>query len=75
MRAAAELAIERDTGARGLRSIIESCLLNVMFEAPSHDEINKVVISESVIRGDVPPQVYSRDGGVMDLSGKIDSAA
>ncbi len=75
MRAAAELALERDTGARGLRSIIESCLLNVMFEAPSHDEINKVVISENVIRGEEPPKVYSRDGGLFDLSGKIDTAA
>jgi len=75
MRAAAELAIERDTGARGLRSIIESCLLNVMFEAPSHDEINKVVISESVIRGEESPQIYTRDGGEIDLSGKIDTAA
>ena len=64
MRAAAELAIERDTGARGLRSIIESCLLNVMFEAPSHAEINKVVINENVIRGEEQPQVYTRDGGV-----------
>ena len=75
MRAAAELALERDTGARGLRSIIEACLLNVMFEAPSHDEINKVVISASVIRGEESPQVYSRDGGVLDLTGKIDTAA
>ncbi len=75
MRAAAELAIERDTGARGLRSIIESCLLNVMFEAPSHDEINKVVVSDNVIRGEAPPLVYSRDGGVLDLAGKVDTAA
>ena len=75
MRAAAELAIERDTGARGLRSIIESCLLNVMFEAPSHNEINKVVINENVIRGEEPPQVYTRDGGQLDLSSTIDTAA
>ena len=75
MRAAAELAIKRDTGARGLRSIIESCLLNVMFEAPSHDEINKVVISEDVIRGESPPQVYTRDGGVSKLTDEVDSAA
>ena len=75
MRAAAELAIERDTGARGLRSIIESCLLNVMFEAPSHDEINKVVISANVIRGEEPPQVYSRDGRAVELANKVDTAA
>ena len=75
LQAAAGMAIERETGARGLRSIIESCLLDVMFEAPSREEITKVVISESVIRGEEKPRIFTRDGRVLTLSEKIDSAA
>ncbi len=75
LRAAAELAIERDTGARGLRSIIESCLLDVMFEVPSREEITQVVISDAVIRGEEKPRILTGDGSVINLSGEIDSAA
>ncbi|MCY4017830.1 MAG: ATP-dependent Clp protease ATP-binding subunit ClpX [Chloroflexi bacterium] len=75
LRAAAELAISRETGARGLRSIIESCLLDVMYEAPSRSDITKVIISESVVRGEVKPKIVASDGSVISLSDKIDPAA
>ena len=75
LRAAAELAISRETGARGLRSIIESCLLDVMYEAPSRNDIIKVVISESVVRGEVNPQIVASDGSAISLSGEINPAA
>jgi len=75
LQAAAEMAIERDTGARGLRSIIESCLLDVMFEVPSRQDINKVVINKLVIRGEEKPRIYTSDGRVISLSDAIDSAA
>ncbi len=75
LRAAAELAIQRETGARGLRSIIESCLLEVMFEVPSRDDISKVVISEAVVCGDEKPETFSRDGHVITLTEKIHPAA
>ena len=75
LRAAGELAIERETGARGLRSIIESCLLEVMFEAPSRAEITRVVISDAVVRGERKPSVFTRDGDLVDLSEKISPAA
>ena len=75
LQAAAEMAIERETGARGLRSIIESCLLDVMFEVPSRDDITKVVISENVIRGEEKPRIFTRDGRVITLSDKINPAA
>ncbi|MCY4070198.1 MAG: ATP-dependent Clp protease ATP-binding subunit ClpX [Chloroflexi bacterium] len=75
LRAAAELAISRETGARGLRSIIESCLLDVMYEVPSRKDITKVVISESVVRGEVNPQIVASDGSAISLSGKINPAA
>ncbi len=75
LRAAAELAINRETGARGLRSIIESCLLDVMYEVPSRNDITKVVISERVVRGEEKPQIVASDGSVIALSEKIDPAA
>ena len=55
LRAIAESAMERKTGARGLRSILESVLLDSMYNIPSRDDISKVVIDESVIRGDSEP--------------------
>jgi ATP-dependent Clp protease ATP-binding subunit ClpX len=55
LRAIAERAMERKTGARGLRSILESVLLDSMYNIPSRDDISKVVIDESVIRGDSEP--------------------
>jgi ATP-dependent Clp protease ATP-binding subunit ClpX len=55
LRAIAERAMERKTGARGLRSILESVLLESMYSIPSRDDVSKVVIDESVIRGDSEP--------------------
>src|SRR5574341_141705 len=46
LHAAADLAIEREIGARGLRSIVESTLLDVMFEIPSRTDIRKVVVTQ-----------------------------
>ena len=53
--AVAKHALERRTGARGLRSILESSLLEVMYELPSLDNVSKVVIDENVINGDSEP--------------------
>ncbi len=55
LRAIAERAMERKTGARGLRSILEAVLLDSMFHIPSRDDVSKVVVDESVIRGDSEP--------------------
>ncbi|MEM8593813.1 MAG: ATP-dependent protease ATP-binding subunit ClpX, partial [Pseudomonadota bacterium] len=51
LRAVAEKAMDRKTGARGLRSILENVLLDVMYVIPSEDSIEKVVIDASVING------------------------
>lgn len=59
LEAAAEKALERETGARGLRSIIENTLLDVMFEIPSRDEITKVVVDAEAIRGEARPRILS----------------
>jgi ATP-dependent Clp protease ATP-binding subunit ClpX len=55
LRAIAEKAMERKTGARGLRSILEGVLLDSMYNIPSQSNVIKVVIDESVIRGDSEP--------------------
>ncbi len=59
--AAADLATERETGARGLRSIIERCLLDVMFEIPSRNDIRKVIVNEETIRGDSRPLILAEN--------------
>jgi ATP-dependent Clp protease ATP-binding subunit ClpX len=55
LRAIAEKGMERKTGARGLRSILEGVLLDSMYNIPSRDDVSKVVIDDSVIRGDSEP--------------------
>jgi ATP-dependent Clp protease ATP-binding subunit ClpX len=60
LRAIAKRALERKTGARGLRSIIELTLLNTMFDLPSMENVVKVVVDEGTITGDTPPlMIYS----------------
>jgi len=56
--AAADLALVRGTGARGLRSIIEKCLLDVMFEVPGRDRIRRVIIDKDAINGERRPRIY-----------------
>ena len=62
LRAVARKAIERRTGARGLRSILESVLLDTMYDIPSEESVSKVVVDESVIAGDSKPLlIYSKN--------------
>ena len=53
-RAIAHLAIERNTGARGLRSIIESILIKPMYELPSDKTVQKVVVTAKYVKGEEP---------------------
>lgn len=55
LRAIAHKALERKTGARGLRSIMEATLLDIMYQLPSMENVSKVVIDEGVINGDNDP--------------------
>ena len=68
--AIARKAIERKTGARGLRSILESILLDTMFELPSLEGVTGVEITKQVVEGTAPPlHIYSdrsdRTGGAI----------
>ncbi|MDN5563173.1 ATP-dependent Clp protease ATP-binding subunit ClpX [Luteococcus japonicus] len=58
--AIADKALERGTGARGLRSILEETLLDVMFEVPSQDSISQVVITGACVRGEGSPTLVAR---------------
>lgn len=55
LKCVAEKAMERKTGARGLRSILEQALLNTMYDLPSMENVKKVVIDESTIKGEAEP--------------------
>jgi len=62
LHAIAEKAMERKTGARGLRTIMEQVLLDTMYDLPSAENVSKVVIDEAVISGDAQPYlIYEGD--------------
>ncbi len=60
LREVAHLAIERNTGARGLRSIIEATMRDIMFEVPSNKEIEKVIISKDTVLGEAEPTLVMK---------------
>src|SRR5881397_741911 len=62
----ADKALERETGARGLRSIIETALLDVMFELPSRRDVSKCVITKETIEKHLKPTLVTSAEGVAD---------
>lgn len=58
----AKKAIERKTGARGLRSIIEGIILEVMFDLPSRDDVAKCIITAAAIKEEESPKLVLKDG-------------
>ena len=61
LKAIAKRAIERKTGARGLRSILEDILLNTMFELPGLDTVAEVVVNEEAVNSDAAPLMIHAD--------------
>ncbi|MGC4109259.1 MAG: ATP-dependent Clp protease ATP-binding subunit ClpX [Nocardioides sp.] len=61
IRAVATRALERGTGARGARAILEEVLLHVMYDVPSRDDIGKVIVSAEVVTDDVAPTLVPRE--------------
>jgi ATP-dependent Clp protease ATP-binding subunit ClpX len=57
LRAVAQKALKRGTGARGLRAILEEILLNVMFDLPSRDDVVEVRVTESCVVNGAPPML------------------
>ncbi|CAL1240052.1 ATP-dependent Clp protease ATP-binding subunit ClpX [Candidatus Methylocalor cossyra] len=62
LRLVAKRAMDRKTGARGLRTILEHVLLDTMYELPSMEHVSKVVIDEKVIRGEAAPYLMYKSG-------------
>lgn len=58
----AKEAIERKTGARGLRSIIEDTMLDVMFELPSREDVVKCIITKETLQDKARPKLILEDG-------------
>jgi ATP-dependent Clp protease ATP-binding subunit ClpX len=56
LRAIAELAIKRRSGARGLRAIMERVMLDVMFDVPSRSDVRVVTITAQTVHGEAPAQ-------------------
>ena len=70
LEAIAKLAIERKTGARGLRSILEQILLDTMYDLPSMQNVEKVIINKAVVEGKKPPLlVYKEEDEAQKVSG------
>nr|WP_218910751.1 ATP-dependent Clp protease ATP-binding subunit ClpX [Nocardioides thalensis] len=59
--AIADKAMERGTGARGLRAIIEEVLLHVMYDVPSRGDVEKVIVTREVVDDDVAPELVLRE--------------
>ncbi|MBU9710972.1 ATP-dependent protease ATP-binding subunit ClpX [Evansella tamaricis] len=73
LREVAKQAIERKTGARGLRSIIESIMLDVMYELPSREDIAKCKITGETVKDQKRPVLESADGTVVSDDEQRDS--
>ena len=61
LRAIAKRALARKTGARGLRSILEQSLINIMYDLPDSNEVEKVVVDAKTIEENHPPLLVYRE--------------
>jgi ATP-dependent Clp protease ATP-binding subunit ClpX len=61
LQAIAKKALDRKTGARGLRSIIEQSLIDTMFDLPNSSNVEKVVVEESTVEENKPPLLVYRE--------------
>ena len=74
IRAIAEKSVERKTGARGLRAVVEETMLDIMFEIPSRSDVEEVVVTrESVL--DRKPPIYVLKRSDASASGPVDETA
>ena len=65
LQAIADTAISRHTGARGLRSVVESLLLNTMYDLPSVSDVKKVIVNEDTVRKALEPVVIKTDDAAL----------
>jgi ATP-dependent Clp protease ATP-binding subunit ClpX len=81
LRTTAEEAMKTQIGARGLRTILERTLLDVMYEIPSRDDVQKCVVRAETVRGESPPLLLTRgelaqetETGLLGLASESESA-
>jgi ATP-dependent Clp protease ATP-binding subunit ClpX len=75
LEAAAERALSYKTGARGLRTLIEEVLLDVMYEIPSRSDVRKCVISADTILQGKAPLLLTRSERVVEMEDLADASA
>ncbi|MDE2446500.1 MAG: ATP-dependent Clp protease ATP-binding subunit ClpX, partial [Alphaproteobacteria bacterium] len=75
LKSIARKAIERKTGARGLRSIMESILLDTMYDLPGMDGVEEVVISKEVVDGEAKPLLIYADRAAEKSDKKLPASA
>ena len=70
----ASLAIERNTGARGLRSIMENLMMSIMYDVPSLDNVSRVVIDAECVKGNSAPKLIEKELVSLDaqISGELE---
>ncbi|MDF2719745.1 MAG: ATP-dependent protease, partial [Paenibacillus sp.] len=73
--AIAKEAIKRNTGARGLRAIIEGLMLDVMFEVPSRDDVSNCVVTKEVVLDKITPELKLKDGKAAPSKNKKEESA
>lgn len=73
--AIAKEAIKRNTGARGLRAIIEGLMLDVMFEVPSRDDVINCVVTKEVVMDKITPELKTKDGKSAPIKSKKEESA
>ena len=73
LKAVAQEAIERKTGARGLRSIMEGTLMDTMYTTPSIEHVKKIVVDANCVKGTASPKLYDENGAEIEppLSGEV----
>ena len=64
LEAIADKAIALKTGARGLRSIIENCMTDIMYSAPSKGDVDKIIVDKDCVLKACPPQIISKKKAV-----------
>ncbi len=67
LRAIADQAIKHKTGARGLRTVLEDCLMEVMYEIPGRDDVRKCVVNADTIANHQRPLLLTRGGQTVDV--------
>ena len=73
--AIAEKALERKTGARGLRGIMEKIMTNIMYEVPSRDDVNKCIITRETVEAEQDPELVLAEPKLANAKGQTAETA